>query len=76
MRFDNAKELALHEFLHSQGIEHQFSCPYSYRPEQSYVVEIKRQHLFNVARHFLFQSKTPITFCPVACLALTEISVC
>lgn len=60
LRSDNAKELKLDDFLSEQGTLHQFSCPY--RPEQNSVVERKHQHLLNVARSLLFQSKAPIRF--------------
>ena len=60
LRSDNAKELALIDFLAFQGTLHQFSCVE--RPQQSFVVERKHQHLLNVARALFFQSKVPITF--------------
>lgn len=60
LRSDNAQELALTDFLASQGTLHQFSCVE--RPQQNFVVEWKHQHLLNVARALFFQSKVPITF--------------
>lgn len=60
IRSDNAKELALIEFLQNEGVLHQFSCVE--HPKQNYVAERKHQHLLNVARSLLFQSKVPITF--------------
>lgn len=48
LRSDNAKELALTEFLNNKGVIHQLSCVE--RPEQKSVVEQKHQHLLNVAR--------------------------
>lgn len=60
LRSDNAKELTLTEFLASTGTLHQFSCVE--RPEQNSVVEMKHQHLLNVARALYFQSKVPISF--------------
>ena len=39
IRSDNAKELALSEFLQGKGILHQFSCVE--RPEQNSVIERK-----------------------------------
>ncbi|MCH80704.1 retrovirus-related Pol polyprotein from transposon TNT 1-94, partial [Trifolium medium] len=57
---DNAKELQLIPFLQNNGTVHQFSCPY--RPQQNSVVERKHQHLLNVARALLFQSKVPLQF--------------
>ena len=60
IRTDTAPELVLKEFLQEQGTLHQFSCPY--RPQQNSVVERKHQHLLNVARSLLFQSKVPKKF--------------
>lgn len=57
---DNARELALTDFLNAQGTVHQFSCVE--RLEQNLVVERKHQHLLNVARALFFQSKVPIAF--------------
>lgn len=39
VRIDNAKELAMTQFLQDQGIIHQYVCPY--RPEQNLVMERK-----------------------------------
>lgn len=60
LRSANALELALTTFLQQQGTLHQFSCPY--RPQQNFVVERKHQHLLNMARSLLFQSKVPLLF--------------
>ena len=60
LRSDNAKELALTQFLASIGTLHQFS--YVERPKQNSVVERKHQHLLNVARALYFQSKVHISF--------------
>ena len=60
LRSNNAKELALTQFLASMGTLHQFSCVE--RPEQNSVVERKHQHLLNVARALFFHSKVPISF--------------
>ena len=59
LRSDNAQELALTDFLASQGTLHQFSCVE--RPQQNSVIERKHKHLLNVARALFFQSKVPIT---------------
>ena len=55
---DNAKELALTEFLASQGTLHRFSCVEG--SEQNSVVERNHQHLLNVTRALYFQSRVPI----------------
>ena len=60
MRSDNAKELALTEFLQNVGVVHQFSFPH--RPQQNSVVERRHQHLLNVARALMFQAQLPIYF--------------
>nr|KYP43047.1 Retrovirus-related Pol polyprotein from transposon TNT 1-94 [Cajanus cajan]KYP69794.1 Retrovirus-related Pol polyprotein from transposon TNT 1-94 [Cajanus cajan] len=59
-RSDNAKELALTEFLKEKGTIHQLSCVE--RPQQNVVVERKHQHLLSVARALYYQSKIPIRF--------------
>lgn len=48
------------QFLQEQDNIHQYSCPYIH--EKSSVVEIKHQHLLNVARSLMFQAKLPIKF--------------
>lgn len=60
IRSDNAKELALTEFLQELGIHHQFPCPH--RPQQNSVVERKHQHILNVAKALLFQAGMPLKF--------------
>lgn len=59
-RSDNAKEFLLTEFLANEGTLHQFSYPYT--PEQNSVAERKHQHLLNIARSIMFQSKVPLEF--------------
>lgn len=56
-RSDNAKELAFIYFFHSNRVIHQFSCVE--RPGQNSIIDIKHQHLLNVARALLFQSNIP-----------------
>nr|KYP56850.1 Retrovirus-related Pol polyprotein from transposon TNT 1-94 [Cajanus cajan] len=58
LRSDNAKELALTDFLASIGTQHQFSCVE--RPKNNSVVERKHQHLLNVAIALFFQSQLPV----------------
>lgn len=57
---DNAHELCFTEFFASLGTLHQFF--YVESPQQNSVVELKHQHLLNVAQALLFQSRVPIRF--------------
>uniref|UniRef100_A0A803P5L5 Integrase catalytic domain-containing protein n=1 Tax=Cannabis sativa TaxID=3483 RepID=A0A803P5L5_CANSA len=59
-RSDNAPELNFKELFFKHGILHDFSCIET--PEQNSVAERKHQHLLNVARALLFQSKIPIQY--------------
>lgn len=59
-RTDNTKELVFKEFFKENGITHQKSCVG--KPQQNSIVERKHQHLLNVARSLMFQSKFPIYF--------------
>jgi transposase InsO family protein len=60
IRSDNGPEFLLTEFLASKGIEHQKSCVET--PQQNGRVERKHQHILNVGRALLFQSKLPKQF--------------
>lgn len=57
IRTDNGPELFLKRFFSNHGIIHQTSCVDS--PQQNDIVERKHQHLSNIARSLLFQSKLP-----------------
>jgi len=48
------------DFFASKGILHQTSCIET--PEQNSIVERKHQHILNVTRSLLFQSKLPTNF--------------
>jgi len=67
-RSDNGLEFLLPEFYASKGIIHQRSCVET--PEQNGTVERKHQHILNVARALLFQSKLPNIFWSYAVLHL------
>ena len=57
VRSDNAPELKFVELFKSKGIIAYHSCPET--QEQNSVVERKHQHILNVARSLMFQSKIP-----------------
>jgi len=57
IRSDNGPEFEYIDLYNNYGIEHKKSCVGN--PEQNFVVERKHQHILNVARSLLFQSKLP-----------------
>jgi len=60
IRSDNGHEFKMNEFFSSKGIIHQTN--YVETPEQNGIAERKHQHLLNVTRALLFQSKISTHF--------------
>jgi hypothetical protein len=71
VRTDNGPEFSLPSFYASKGIIHQKSCVET--PQQNGRVERKHQHLLNVGRALLYQSKLPKTYWSYAILHATFI---
>jgi len=71
IRIDNGPEFAIPQFYASKGIVHQTSCVES--PQKNGRVEGKHQHVPNVGRALLFQSKLPKQFWSYAILHATYI---
>jgi hypothetical protein len=60
LRSDNVTEytnMAFGEYLSSQGIQHQTTCPYT--PEQNEVAERKNRHLLEVIRSMMMSMNVP-----------------
>lgn len=66
VRSDNGPEFMLSDFYASLGILHQKICVET--PQQNVRVERKHQHILNVGRALLFQSKLPSTYWSYAIL--------
>jgi hypothetical protein len=71
IRTDNGPEFLIPSFYAKKGIIHQTSCVEN--PQQNGRVERKHQHLLNVGRSLLFQSKLPNKFWSYAVVHATFI---
>lgn len=66
LRIDNGPEFLLTYFYAANGLNHQKSCVKT--PKKNGRVERKHQHLLNVGRALLYQSKLPKTYWSYALL--------
>jgi hypothetical protein len=71
IRTDNGPEFLLNSFYASKGILHHRSCVET--PQQNGRVERKHQHILNVGRALLYQSKLPSCYWSYAILHATFI---
>ena len=71
LRTDNGPEFLFNSFYSSKGIIHHKSCVET--PQQNGRVERKHQHLLNVGRTLLYQSKLPASYWSYALLHATFI---
>jgi hypothetical protein len=74
IRSDNGPEFMLPSFYSSKGTIHQKSCVET--PQQNARVERKHQHILNVGRALLYQSKLPKCYWSYAMLHATFIINC
>jgi hypothetical protein len=66
VRTDNGPKFLLNSFYASNGIFHHKSCVET--PQQNHMVERKHQHILNVGRALLYQSKLPASYWSYALL--------
>ena len=60
IRTDNGKEFYWKDFYERHGIIHQTSC--NETSQQNSIVERKHQHILNITRCLIFQSRLPKAF--------------